>query len=221
MRTAILLVVSLTLLSGCIFINAQGSEYYGEVVAKDNHFDVSGVDDVTVSFNAGEFRIVGTGDDEISTHVKVFCKRENKSCERIKNEISWGFNQQGDQLNLALLPKGVKSNSNVSIVAEVDIPKTKNLRVKMAAGSLGITNYQGCLNASLAAGSINAEVFESVVSEVTLKASVGETRLVVGDQIIEEKRQHLVGSKTQWSEGVGSCHLALSTKAGEVQLTLN
>ncbi len=220
MRVFTLMVVGIMVLSGCIYVNASGDRYYSESIAKDHTFNIADVTDVEISFSAGEFKVAGTDADEISTHVSVTCKTENTSCLRIKDELNWGLEQKAGVISLVLLPKNIKSNSNVAIKAEVKIPKSKNLSVSMIAGALDVANYRGCLHADLTAGSIHAEVFKSAVADVILTAGVGGARLLVDGQEVKEQRKLLVGSKSQWSEGVGDCHLALSTDAGEVQLTL-
>lgn len=221
MRVFAFLSVSLLVLSSCIYVNARDGGGYDEVATKNHSFDISDVEDVDIYFNAGEFTIVGTDSDILSTHVSVRCKEESEKCSQVRDELNWGFERERDQLSLVLMPTKIKGSSNISIIAKVEIPKSKNLAVSMVAGSLGIENYEGCLTADLNAGSIVAEVAESAVSDVILKAGVGGTRLLVDDELVKERRRLLVGSKTEWSDGKGECHLQLSTDAGEVRLTLN
>ncbi len=212
-------ILALGFLHACVSVNADEGQRFPYTSEKLDSFDTGDAESVQINVAVGEIEIIGTDSDTINAKIELSCKKVNAKCERLREKLAWRVDQNNHQITLHLDPSGKTTYNNVNVHILLEVPKNKELDLKVNVGDIDVKNIDACINAHVDIGKLSVEAKKDIISDISLKSDVGETNLTVIDSKIRESRKSLVGSSSKWS-GSGSCDSKMTADIGEVSVTL-
>ncbi|MFT7559369.1 MAG: hypothetical protein ACI93R_001279 [Flavobacteriales bacterium] len=170
----------------------------------------------------GNVFIEGVKSDIFRAELTATCPKNNLKCTYYIDNLALTINKSGEHYVVSTNTAYKKNNYNAKLEFHYFIPENSATNIDLSAGNLHIKNVTSCLGVTLAAGNINIVSDKSLVSTVELEAAAGNTQISANNagNMINNSRTNLVGSKSNWRNGTGSCDLRAKVKAGNVEVNL-
>lgn len=169
----------------------------------------------------GEATIQGVGGDQLRVRLELRCNSATGGCAKRAAKAVIVTEVQEGEVIVKLEPRGTWAYRNTDVRMDVQVPRTRHVRVTMGAGELKITDVAGCVYVEMGAGDIELTAPLADVHRVELDANVGDASLRLPEYAIEGPRSLLVGAHLEWHDGTGLCDLEIRLQAGDIDVRLH
>lgn len=210
-----------TLLAAGIGMSGMANAEEGDTVTSAIELTIPAEARLRIDIPVGELRLVGTDGDQLQAVMSLSCRSSNKRCAERAEAARFVQEIDGQDVTLGVEPDGMGDYNDTSMVVEIAVPAAESLALKFGAGELELRDVDACTSLRMFAGEANIYTTPARVSEVDIKAQVGEAILVVGNQEQVGERALLVGAKVNWQEGSGDCELNARLRFGEITAHLS
>ena len=139
-------------------------------------FEVETGQPIRVVIKAGEVSIQSSESGELKVGLSVECRRETTTCRDNLEKIRLATENESGTLMLDFVGIKKRRASNMEITAEVEVPGTSPLSVKMGAGDLSVVGSDRDISVDMYAGAVDIRVSETAVQRVRLDAGMGPRR---------------------------------------------
>ncbi len=177
-------------------------------------------DRVLIRIPAGDVRIVGTGGDRLRGELILKCPDATGRCARRLSEVEFVGLVKPGAVDLRLTHDRSYRYRDGSLKAVIEVPRARELEVRMTAGDLEIDRVDACLTVHMGAGDVGIRAPADRVARVKLDAGVGDAGLTAGGRHIEAPRSWLIGAELDWGPGAGACDMVVDLRAGDIDVSL-
>lgn len=176
---------------------------------------------VEVAFRVGELTLVAADVSEVRTELSVGCGHLSASrCARYRERLRLAARRRDGTVRVELVGLSRWSLRRLDLAGRVVYPRWAPLTLRLGVGVADLEAGAGDVEVSMGIGELTIRCPREAVGSVAMRTRVGDATLAGGAGAQTTARPLLVGSRLEWSAGLGRARIRARLGIGDARVVL-